>query len=95
MDVNKQQFLVNAQRVDVMARKRLNRALFGLSHPLGRYAELEDYDRINSEVLKSFYHQYYHSGNCSVYVSGKVSPEVIHCIEQHFGESDWGDTTRK
>lgn len=95
VDVNKQQFLVNAQRVDVMARKRLNRALFGLSHPLGRYAELEDYDRINSEVLKSFYHQYYHSGNCSVYVSGKVSPEVIHCIEQHFGESDWGDTTRK
>ena len=95
VDVNKQQFLVNAQRVDVMARKRLNRALFGLSHPLGRYAELEDYDRINSEVLKGFYHQYYHSGNCSVYVSGKVSPEVIHCIEQHFGESDWGDTTRK
>lgn len=95
VDVNKQQFLVNAQRVDVMARKRLNRALFGLSHPLGRYAELENYDRINSEVLKSFYHQYYHSGNCSVYVSGKVSPEVIHCIEQHFGESDWGDTTRK
>lgn len=37
-----------------MARKRLNRALFGLSHPLGRYAELEDYDRINSEVLKGF-----------------------------------------
>ena len=95
VDVNKQQFLVNAQRVDVMARKRLNRALFGLSHPLGRYAELEDYDRINSEVLKGFYHQYYHSGNCSVYVSGKVSPEVIHCIKQHFGESDWGDTTRK
>ena len=83
VDINKQQFLVNAQRVDVMARKRLNRALFGLSHPLGRYAELDDYDRINSQVLRDFYRQYYHSGNCSVYVSGKVTPEIVRCIEHH------------
>ena len=95
VDVNKQQFLVNAQRVDVMARKRLNRALFGLSHPLGRYAELDDSDRINSQVLRDFYRQYYHSGNCSVYVSGKVTPEIVRCIEHHFGESAWGDTSRK
>jgi predicted Zn-dependent peptidase len=95
VDINKQQFLVNAQRVDVMARKRLNRALFGLSHPLGRYAELDDYDRINSQVLRDFYRQYYHSGNCSVYVSGKVTPEIVRCIEHHFGESAWGDTSRK
>lgn len=95
VNVNKQQFLVNAQRVDVMARKRLNRALFGLSHPLGRYAELEDYDRINSQVLKDFYQQFYHSGNCSIYVSGKVTPEVVRCIEHHFGEAEWGDTSRK
>ena len=95
VDINKQQFLVNAQRVDVMARKRLNRALFGLSHPLGRYAELDDYDRINSQVLRDFYRQYYHSGNCSVYVSGKVTTEIVRCIEHHFGESAWGDTSRK
>lgn len=95
VDINKQQFLVNAQRVDVMARKRLNRALFGLSHPLGRYAELDDYDRINSQVLRDFYRQYYHSGNCSVYVSGKVTPEIVRSIEHHFGESAWGDTSRK
>lgn len=91
VNVNKQQFQVNAQRVDVMARKRLNRALFGVSHPLGRYAELEDYSRIDRESLQRFYHTYYHSGNCSMYVSGKVTPEVITCIERHFGESPWGE----
>lgn len=95
VDVNKQQFMVNAQRVDVMARKRLNRALFGTSHPLGRYAELEDYDRMNSVAIKEFHRRHYHSGNCSIYVSGKVTPEVLHCIEQHFGEAGWGDTSQK
>lgn len=40
VEMNRQQFKVNAQRVDVMARKGLNRALFGIGHPLGRYAEI-------------------------------------------------------
>ena len=73
-DINRQQFLVNNRRVDVLARKQLNRSLFGTSHPLGRYAELEDYERIQVEALKDFYHRHYHSGNCSMYVSGKVRP---------------------
>lgn len=95
VNVNKQQFQVNAQRVDVMARKRLNRALFGSRHPLGRYAELEDYNRIDREVLQHFYQAYYHSGNCSIYVSGKVTSEVIGCIERHFGESPWGENLQR
>lgn len=95
LNVNKQQFQVNARRVDVMARKRLNRALFGIQHPLGRYAELEDYDRIDCEVLQKYYRTYYHSGNSSIYVSGKVTPAIIRYVEQHFGESEWGDTSLK
>lgn len=94
-DVNKQQFLVNAERVEVLARKQLNCSLFGKDHPLGRYAELEDYDRITPDSLKRFYNTYYHSGNCSAYVSGKVTPEVLHCIEQQFGEMAWGDVSQR
>lgn len=90
-DINRQQFLVNNQRVDVLARKQLNRSLFGTLHPLGRYAELEDYERIQVEALKDFYHRNYHSGNCSMYVSGKVTPEVVRCIERHWGETAWGN----
>ena len=92
-DINRQQFLVNNQRVDVLARKQLNRSLFGTAHPLGRYAELEDYERIQVEALKEFYHRHYHSGNCSMYVSGKVTPEVIRCIEHQWGEAPWGNCT--
>lgn len=92
-DINKQQFLVNAERVEVLARKQLNRCLFGTEHPLGRYAEAEDYDRINRETLQDFYRTYYHSANCSAYVSGKVTPEAVRCIEQCFGDTVWGDTS--
>ncbi|HIZ04576.1 MAG TPA: insulinase family protein [Candidatus Phocaeicola gallistercoris] len=93
IDVNRQRFKVNAERVDVMARKQLNKALFGKKHPLGRLAELSDYDNINSTVLQDFYRAYYHSDNCSLYVSGNVTREIICCIEQCFGCEKWGDNS--
>lgn len=91
VEMNKQRFLVNSSRVEMKARKRLNRALFGAAHPLGRYAETEDYDRLTPEVLRSFYRQHYHSGNCSIYVSGKVTDEIVRCIERTLGDAPWGD----
>ena len=94
-DTNKQQFLVNSTRVEMIARKQLNTALFGPEHPFGRYAVAEDYDRITPEVLRSFYRKYYHSGNCSVYISGKVTSEIIRCIEDNLGSGQWGEVTEK
>lgn len=89
-EANKHQFLVNNQRVDVLAHKQLNRSLFGVSHPLGRYAEWGDYDRIHADVLKDFYACHYRSDNCSAYVSGKVTDEIVRCIEENFGDEAWG-----
>ena len=94
-DTNKQQFLVNSTRVEMIARKQLNRALFGAEHPFGRYAVAEDYDRITPEVLRDFYQKYYHSGNCSVYISGKVTPDIIRSIEENLGYDAWGEVKDK
>lgn len=94
VEVNKQRFLINSTRVEMMGRKRLNRALFGEAHPLGRYAEVEDYDRLSPEVLKSFYHQHYHSGNCSIYLSGKITPEIIQSVERALGDVPWGKVSQ-
>lgn len=94
VEVNKQRFLINSTRVEMMGRKRLNRALFGEAHPLGRYAEVEDYERLSPEVLKSFYHQHYHSGNCSIYLSGKITPEIIQSVERALGDAPWGEVSQ-
>ena len=91
VESNRQQFLVNSTRVEVIARKHFNRALFGEQHPFGRYAEEADYGRLSAEVLREFYRQYYHSGNCTLYVSGKVTPEIERCIEENLGDAPWGE----
>lgn len=94
-NMNKHHFMVNNQRVDVLARKKLNQLLFGETHPLGHFAELEDYDCITKEVLTTFYHKHYSSANCSAYVSGKVTPEVLACIENLLGNEPWGNQSTK
>lgn len=94
-DANKQQFLVNSQRVDVMSRKEINKVLFGKDHPLGKFAEAGDYDAIGVEMLKDFYGRHYHSGNCTVYVSGKVTGKVLDSIRNHFGMEKWGNVSEK
>jgi len=88
---NRQQFLVNSTRVEVLARKQLHRSLFGEKHPFGRFAQESDYDSITSDILRDFYKKYYHSNNCSVFVSGKVTPEIIRCIEENLGDVPWGE----
>ena len=91
---NKQQYLINSERVDVMARKRFNLAMFGASHPLGRAVESEDYEKIDSSALREFHERHYHSNGCSIYVSGRITPEIIRCIDESFGQEEWGDTSR-
>lgn len=94
-DMNKHHFMVNNQRVDVLARKRLNQLLFGTNHPLGHFAVLEDYDLITADTIRAFYDKHYNSANCTAYVSGKVTDDVLHCIEKHFGAEPWGNQSPK
>lgn len=50
---------------------------------------------INPSVLQSFYDRYYHSGNCSIYLAGKVSEDAIRRIETLFGSEPFGKDFRK
>ena len=91
IESNRQQFIVNSTKVDVMTRKEFNKAIFSESHPCGRHAVLEDYDRLTTQDLKEFYRRYYHSENCSIYLSGYVTEAVLNQIRNEFGSAPWGE----
>lgn len=93
-DTNKQMYMVNAQRVDVMARKRLGREMYGADHPLGRFAEEQDYDNLSTEMLRGFYEENYSSDNCTLFVAGMVTDRVLERIEECLGKEKWGTCGR-
>lgn len=92
---NIQQFQVNSSKVDFLAHRALVKAIYGEHHPTGRVVEMEDYHRIHPAVLEEFYNRHYHSGNCSIYLSGRVTDDCIRRIEELFGREPFGKDFRK
>ena len=77
--------LVNTSKVDFLAHRSLLQSLYGEQHPCGKIVVEEDYHAITPEVLRNFYERYYHSGNCSIFLSGKVTEDIIRRVKDTFG----------
>lgn len=92
---NIRQFLVNSSKVEFRAHRGLVKALYGEQHPCGRLVQEEDYHHINPSVLREFYRRFYHSGNCSIYLSGKVTDDCLLRIEALFGKEPFGTDFRQ
>lgn len=95
IDNNIQQFLINGSKVDFLAHRGLVNAVYGDKHPSGQLVRMDDYHLINPSVLQRFYDRHYHSGNCRIYISGKVDEDAIRRIETVFGSEPFGKDFRK
>lgn len=88
---NIQQFKVNSSKVDFLSHRLLVNALYGASHPCGNLVQEADYHRITPELLMSFYLRFYHSRNCAIYLSGKITTDVLRRVESAFGKEGFGE----
>ncbi len=89
---NLQQFRINSSKVDFVAHRSLLSSVFGEQHPCGRLACEEDYKSVTREWLYEFHNHYYHSGNCSIYLSGKVTQDITRQVTTTWGSHDFGKT---
>ena len=85
-----QQFRVNSARVDFLAHRALVNALYGDAHPCGYLVEEADYRRMCPALLQAFHERYYHAGNCTLYLSGKVTGDCLKRVEELFGTEPFG-----
>ena len=89
IDKNKQKWLLENEKVRTLCQKKFTQVMFGNEHPYCINNKLEDFDRINRDVLMQFYRSYYHSGNCRIIAAGKIDESVLNLLEVHFGGTDW------
>lgn len=86
----KQKHLVNSEKVNVLARRRFSELTFGEKHPYGVTVKNEDFDKLTLESVIAFYKTFYHSGNCTIIASGKLSDNLIDTLNRFFGKEKWG-----
>jgi zinc protease len=92
---SKQRFLVDEQKVRVLASKNFPALLFGEKHPYGHITKPEEYDNVKREYLESFHKKYYSAGNCAIIVAGKVNDSSLNKIGDYFGKDKAIDKTQK
>src|SRR4029079_10467882 len=83
---SKQRLMVNLQKVDFLAHKAFNEALYGSFYPMGYTTAAADYDSINPELLHHFHESQYKSGTCKIIVAGKVTDHLLFLLDECFGK---------
>ena len=87
-DRKRQEFLVNSEKVRSIAQREFNKLIFGEKTVYGRVAQLEDFDLITNNHLKTFHKNFYQPKNSYLIVSGKPDKESKKLISRLFGE-EW------
>lgn len=87
---NKAHFLINSQKVEVVAQRYFERSLWGASHPMGQMVQAADYDAITRDDLLQYYQEVYSHRNCTLFLTGTSDPAVLDSITAAFGKDEWG-----
>ena len=82
----KQRLSVSLKKCDFVAGRLIDTYLFGEDHPYGRYTKAEDFDRLSSEPLLSFYDRYYRNGEFMLFVAGKLPANFHEQLDACFGD---------
>ena len=86
---NKAFYHINSRKVDVVAQRHFEKAIWGENHPLGHIVCAEDYDAITEELLRNYHSRYYGSQSMAFFISGNVDDKCVAAIEKRFGDI-WG-----
>lgn len=80
----RQELATLEQRTSHIARRLFYKSLFGVHHPLGWYATVEDVDKLSIEAIRRHYNNYYSNGPCAIVASGKVDNGLEDLLARHF-----------
>lgn len=81
-----QDFLINQERVSVLARQHFASAIFGPEHPYGKLIQIEDFQNIKRENLLSHYHSAYHATGIYLILAGDINPGLQNELNSSLGQ---------
>lgn len=86
----KQSFLLNNQKTNMIAYKKFYKTIFPLSNPFGRFGNFEDYDLLTVDDVREFYDDFYSYRDCEISIAGNYSDCFIVKLLHGFGDEKWG-----
>jgi len=88
LERNRQEFLVNIEKVRYKASLEFNQLVFGKNTAYGQVLQLEDYKNLNRDDLLDFYQTHFSPQKSYLILSGQVDDSVRNLAEKYFG-NEW------
>lgn len=88
----KQRLAVNLKKCDFVAGRKIDALLFGEQHPYGVFSEMNDYDALQQEELKTFYESFYKNGHCTIFSAGILPVGYEKLLNSYFGQLPFNKT---
>ncbi|MBK8623141.1 MAG: insulinase family protein [Saprospiraceae bacterium] len=85
-NVNIQKLKEELTKNEVLSYRMITESIFGNQHPYGYNSFEEDYLAITIDDVKNHFNHYIGSDNMNIFLSGKISPEIIRLVNQYFGQ---------
>lgn len=82
---NKQNLKIQLRKNDIVAYREFTEQLFGKEHPYGYNSTEAYYQTVTIDKVRAYFDRQYTAQNCSVFVAGKTSPEVLALINKYLG----------
>ncbi len=83
---SKQKLSVNLKKCDFTANRLIDATLYGLDHPYGKYTVADNYDALNTTVLREHFNDYYLNGHCVIFIAGKLPADTLALLNANFGQ---------
>lgn len=85
----KQRFILENEKTKILCQKKFSELLFGVGHPYTLSLKTDDFDKVELNDFRDFYHKHYHSSACEIFLSGQFQEDVFEQLNCHFGANDW------
>ena len=91
---NIQELLVELEKGETVAYRKVTELIFGEHHPYGYNSMPEDYTAIQRADLQHFFDTWYTPSNCLLFASGRIDEEIFGMLNQHLGQKNSTAMTR-
>ncbi|RMG84933.1 MAG: insulinase family protein [Bacteroidetes bacterium] len=84
---NTQRLQLDLTKNDVLAYRKITEHIFGKEHPYGYNSDPEMYESLTRADLVKHFEENYVSGNCVVFLSGKIESDTLELVNKTLGQS--------
>lgn len=83
----KQQFIIESNKVNTLAKQEFFHIIFGDKHPYGRKITLQNFEAINRDKLLAFYQTHYRYGPAYLTLTGDIPDKILPLLDTYIGNS--------